>query len=122
MFNNSELRDCIEDGTIAFPAPDSLPGDDRPMPYFIVADDASSMRTWLMKPYSTRQLTLVESVFNYRLPRAWRIVENAFGILAHRFQCLLTTLTIESTHCDLHHPCLLLSPQAKALQNAYLDQ
>ena len=92
VFSNSELRVCIEGDTVAFPVDYSLPDDDRPMPYFVVADDASSTRTWLMKPYSTRQPTLAERVFNFRLPRARRRVENVFGILAHYFQCLITTI------------------------------
>lgn len=92
VFNNSELKECIENNTIGFPAPDPLPGDDRPMPYYIVADDAFALRTWMMKPFSKRLMTDCERIFNYRLSRARRIVENAFGILAHRFQCLLTTL------------------------------
>ena len=45
----------------------------------------------MMKPYSKRHLTDPERIFNYRLSRARRIVENGFGILSHRFQCLLTT-------------------------------
>ncbi len=92
VFNNSELRENLEAGTLGLPNPAPLPGDDRDMPYFIVADDAFALRSWLMKPFSKRFLTLDERIFNYRLSRARRIVENAFGILAHRFQCLLTTM------------------------------
>ena len=32
IFNQCELRDAIEDGTISFPPADPLPGDNRPMP------------------------------------------------------------------------------------------
>ena len=47
-----------------------------------------------MKPYSACHLTDAERIFNYKLSQARRIVENAFGILANRFQCLLTTLQL----------------------------
>ena len=92
VFNRSELKECIEDGSAGFPEPDPLPGDDTDVAYFIAADDAFALKTWLMKPYSKRLLTITERVFNYRLSRARRIVENAFGILASRFQVLLTTM------------------------------
>ena len=92
VFNHSELKEHLEKGTLGLPQQDVLPGDDRDVPYFIAGDDAFALRSWLMKPFSKRNLSDDERIFNYRLSRARRIVENAFGILAHRFQCLLTTL------------------------------
>ena len=82
------------DGTIDFPDTDLLPGDDRNMPYFIVADDAFAWRTWLMKPFSGRN-NAQQCIFNYRLSRGRRVVEKVFWILANRFRCLLTTMAQE---------------------------
>ena len=92
IFNTSELKECFENGTINIPPPEPMPNDDRPIPYFMLADDAFALRTYLMKPYSKRNMTDAELIANYRISRGRRIVENAFGILASRWQALLTTL------------------------------
>lgn len=52
-----------------------------------------------MKPYRTTP-TRREKIFNYRLSRARRIVENAFGILATRFRVLLTTIDMSPKKVD----------------------
>lgn len=109
VFNNGELKEAIEHNSLNFPKADALPNDDQPMPYFIAADDAFALRSWLMKPYSQRHLTDAQRIFNYRLSRARRIVENAFGILAHRFRCLLTTMQQEpSTATSIVMACVTL--------------
>jgi len=92
IWNRCSLKKYIVDGRIGFPAPTPLPGDDQDMPYFLIGDDAFALETFLMKPFSRRNMERTERIFNYRLSRARRIVENAFGILAHRFRCLLTTM------------------------------
>ncbi len=89
---DSKLKEAIENDVISFPPADQLPNDDRETPYFIIGDDAFSLRTWMMKPYGRCGLPVPERIFNYWLFRARRIVENAFGILSNRFGCLLTTL------------------------------
>lgn len=101
IWNDCDLRDHIVTDRIGWPQPDPLPNDDRDTPYFIIADEAFALKTWLMKPFSRRNMDNEERIFNYRLSRGRRVVENAFGILANRFGCLLTTLkqnpgTVES--------------------------
>ncbi|XP_013386500.1 putative nuclease HARBI1 [Lingula anatina] len=126
IFNESELKQCLEDGTINFPAPSPLPHDDQDTPFFFLGDDAFALRTYMMKPYSSRGLTKEQQIFNYRASRARRAVENAFGILAQRFQVLLSTMqmlpeavqdVIEACIC-LHN---LMRDRYPALQNAALD-
>ncbi|XP_041371521.1 uncharacterized protein LOC121385052 [Gigantopelta aegis] len=96
IYNESELKEMAEDGIIGFPTPDPLPNDYKDVPYFFVVDDAFGLRKHMMKPYTLHGLTDEERIFNYRLSRARRVVENAFGTLANRFQILLTTMQ--------HHP------------------
>ena len=58
-------------------------------PYFIAVDNTFPLKTWLMKPFSARGVDVRCRIFNYRLSRGRRVIENAFGILANRFQVLL---------------------------------
>lgn len=98
VFNKSSLRRRLEEETLGVPEADPLPGDDRDTEYFFVGDDAFPLRKWLMKPFPHRGLSHRERIFNYRLSRARRIVENAFGILAQRWRVLLTTIGLTAPH------------------------
>jgi len=126
IFNASELKECLEDNSIGFPAPDTLPNDDTPTPYFILGDDAFGLRTFLMKPYAQRQMTKEQRVFNYRLSRGRRIVKNAFGILAQRWQILLTTMQHDpTTIAVIVQACVILHNLMRmrypAVQNKDID-
>ena len=68
------------------PPPARLPGINRPIPYMLVADDAFRMTPNLMKPFAGTHLTRQQDIFNYRLSRCRRIIENTFGILTSRFR------------------------------------
>jgi hypothetical protein len=102
IYNNSELKECVEDNSICFPDPDILPNDTgKKMLYFLVGDDAFALKETMMKPFSRRGLSMDETIFNYRLSRCRRIVENAFGILANRWQINLNIMGHEPATCRL---------------------
>lgn len=95
LWNMSDLKATIEntdENLLNLPAPRPVPHDNTDIPFFIIGDDAFALRPTLMKPYSHRKMTRPERIFNYRLSRGRRVVENAFGILANRFQVLLHTM------------------------------
>ena len=46
MLGRSDLESmCIEGGLIGIPMPSPLPGDDKPIGYYIIGDDAFGMKT-----------------------------------------------------------------------------
>jgi hypothetical protein len=59
-----------------------------------VGDDAYPLRLDLMKPYPFRNMEHQQRVFNYRLSRARRVVENGFGIWANRWRVFLTNIML----------------------------
>ena len=54
-----------------------------------------------MKPYPQRNLTHDKRIFNYRLCRARRIVENAFGVVANRWRVLLKRIDITPQRAEV---------------------
>ena len=94
VYRNSKLTGALEKNTLNIPQPRSLPGKTHPIPYMIVADDAFPMKEYLIKPYSQKGLTTARRIFNYRLSRARRIVENGFGILANRLRIFMQPIAL----------------------------
>ena len=92
IMNDTVLKRKIEDGSIGRPGAAPIIPDGRKVEYFFLGDDAFALKSWLMKPYSLRQMTRDQRVYNYRISRGRRIVENAFGLLAQRFLVLLRTI------------------------------
>lgn len=87
IFRECSLHRSIEAKSPSVPGPKSLPVRVMRIPYVIVGDEAFPLKEYLMKPYLQRTgLDEEQRMFNYRLLRARRIVENAFGILWNRFR------------------------------------
>ena len=108
MFARTEFYDRLQTGGLALPPDeDNVEG----LPFVFLADEAFGLGPHLMRPFPQRTLTLERKVFNFRLSRARRVVENAFGILTNRFRLFLTAIhlaeyklnTIVFACCILHN-------------------
>lgn len=87
----------LEDNVLHLPHSDHLPFSDKQCPFVLVGDDAFPLKSYLMKPYPGRELTDECRIFNYRLSRARRTSENAFGILAARFRVFRSPIRVSPT-------------------------
>ena len=86
VFSNSKLGYAITNKLLKIPEPTLIPQARRTYPYVFVGDEAFQLTESLMKPYPREVLNVKGQIFNYRLSRARRIIENSFGIAAARFR------------------------------------
>ncbi|GBN09194.1 hypothetical protein AVEN_184279-1 [Araneus ventricosus] len=91
---NTIFYEKLVSGGLNIPPPETVGGSMFELPYVFVGDEAFSLRPDFMKPYAQKLLNTEKRIFNYRLSRARRIVENAFGILANRFRIFHTSINI----------------------------
>lgn len=101
VFRESNLSHALFNDSLNLPKSHELSGRNIKVPFVIVADDAFPLSTRLLKPFPQRNLSQDNKIFNYRLSRARRIVENAFGILANRFRVLLNPIPLAPHKVEL---------------------
>ncbi|XP_029157964.1 protein ALP1-like [Nylanderia fulva] len=87
VFENSGLPYILETNALHIPLPRRLNDTDLEFPYVLLGDEAFPLSTYMMRPYPrSGRLNISRKIFNYRLSRARRTVECAFGILVARWR------------------------------------
>lgn len=86
VFRDSKFGRGIDNGHIVLPADSKINGIDGDMPYFFVGDAAFPLKKYIMRPFPGNNLSIKQRIFNYRLSRARRTIENSFGILVTRWR------------------------------------
>ncbi|XP_038056501.1 protein ALP1-like [Patiria miniata] len=111
VFASSGFGRALEGGCLQLPAPRRLPGGEEEVPYVFTADEAFPLQHHIMRPYPGRHLEEKKAIFNYRLSRARRTIENTFGILAARWRVfrrpihanIPKVISIVKATCVLHN-------------------
>jgi len=96
VLRNTVFFDKLEHNKLNIPAYEIVKNSNKSLPYVFVADDAFPLRTDMIKPFRQANLNTYEKkIYNYRVSRARRIVENAVGILTSRFRIFHTDINID---------------------------
>lgn len=91
IFSSSKFGQNVFNDKMNFPEDATINGEK--CPFVFLADDAFPLCKRIIKPYGGKQnLSDEERIFNYRLSRARRCVENAFGLLCWKWMCLKRTM------------------------------
>ncbi|CAN7946335.1 unnamed protein product, partial [Ixodes pacificus] len=86
VFRESEMGRSMLSGELGLPPAGLLLQTKTRLPFVFGGDEAFPLLPNLMRPFPRRELQLLSQMFNYRLSRARRIIENAFGILVARWR------------------------------------
>ncbi|XP_018402561.1 PREDICTED: putative nuclease HARBI1 [Cyphomyrmex costatus] len=87
VFESSGLPHLFQTNALHIPPPTRLNNMDFEFPNVLLGDEAFPLSTHMMRPYPrSRRLNISRKIFNYRLSRARRTVECAFGILVARWR------------------------------------
>ncbi|CAH1979145.1 unnamed protein product [Acanthoscelides obtectus] len=88
VYPNCSLSRALENNMLNMPKPRPLPGESEDVPFVVISDDAFALTSYLLKPFPFKNQPGFNRVFNYRISRARRVVENAFGLISARFRVL----------------------------------
>lgn len=101
VLQNTKFFEKLQNNLLKIPGEETIRNTYRSLPYVFIGDDAFPLRVDLMKPFRQAALTSREKkIYNYRLSRARRIVENVFGILAARFRIFHTCINLEPRNIE----------------------
>ncbi|XP_044161098.1 putative nuclease HARBI1 [Bufo gargarizans] len=102
IFSVSRMGERLRENQLALPEPRRLPGSaGPPAPFVIVADEGFALSHHLMRPFPRRDLDDRKRIFNYRLTRARRYVECAFGILSSKWRVFMSSIQMNPDNATL---------------------
>ena len=100
VLKSCQLDKAFEENTLNLPELEPIDGMDGNIPYFLLGDEISPLKTWLQRPYPG-PLDEEKKIFNYRLSRARRTIENAFGILSTRWRIFRSPIRADVKTAEL---------------------
>lgn len=92
----------LEADILSLQQTETLVGRNKEIPYVLVSDSAFPLAEHIMKPCSGDfPKGSQQRIFNYRLSRARRIVENVFAIIASVFRILRRPILLQPENAEI---------------------
>nr|XP_021203270.2 putative nuclease HARBI1 [Bombyx mori] len=112
FFARSNLKTMLEERSLN--APEGM---------VLLGDHAFPLTEYLMTPYSRRlDLSNKQKIFNYRLSRARRTIENTFGVLVSKFRIFEKPIPVLPETVDkIIKTCCVLHNWLKTISSTYID-
>jgi len=102
IFNECDIGINLNNNQLNLPKEQiNLPSSNLKTYTYFVADDAFKLSKRIMKPYSSKNLNYNQKILNYRLSRARRTVESAFGIYSNKWRIFQTAISMLPETADL---------------------
>ncbi|CAN8014915.1 unnamed protein product, partial [Ixodes persulcatus] len=96
----SRFGKCPKEGHFDLLPPEHLPKTSTVAPHVFVKDEAFQLRPDFLRPYPGKNQDEEKRIFNYRLSRARRCVENTFAVMASRFRIFRRTINLLPENAD----------------------
>nr|XP_037279728.1 protein ANTAGONIST OF LIKE HETEROCHROMATIN PROTEIN 1-like [Rhipicephalus microplus] len=100
IFQDSPIGERLHEGKLSLPRAAMLPRSGIVCPHVFVGDEAFQLRPDFMRPLPGSRSVPAEVIYNYRLSRARRCVENAFGILVSRWRIYERQINLEPENVE----------------------
>jgi hypothetical protein len=84
-----------DDNPLDIPICGTLPGSQETFPFVFIGDAAFPVGPHLLKPFAGASLSQEQDIYNFRLSRARRCVESAFGIMRQRWRIFSKPIALD---------------------------
>ena len=89
IFLNSQMGKLFRESNLNIPPRSKIYESDYEFSHFLVGDEVFPLQDWLLRPFAGSSLVNeLRKIFNYRLSKARKVIENTFGILVARWRIL----------------------------------
>lgn len=96
----TEFYQKLKNNELNLATPSKPKSSSKTLPYVFLKDEVFALRENFLKPFRQGELNIERKIYNYRVSRARRVIENVFGILANRFHIFHTSMNISLEQID----------------------